>query len=634
MFDMLYRHHPVSPCGNKVPQGRMRGSQSRAYPRLPILLLLTLLLSSFYTYADEPAHTPQIYLTKYLTYVHWVEHLPTTADPEFIQFIEPTTPLTQKLRDKWLYQLAKRQDWQHFHQYYRASDDVGLRCHEQSALYHLGHTQDALQGALPLWLSAQSQPPACTALFDILLKHHLLTQAQIDQRTKLALAKNQATLALYLLKQSGKAREKETEALNEIARNPKRIVFLQPGNLNGDLYLFGLKLMVSRDIKTAINLWRHPQTSRVLDTHQKQQFLAHLALYKAMRNQDDAELWFAQVSPKYCDPTLREWEIRYALMHQHWQKVLQLTAQDTLTQPEPNWQYWHARALDALGRHQEALQHYQILAQKRSYYGFLASIQSHQPLHFEAEPANQDLQSIAVYTPVTDKIAQMYQTQQGWLAARTLNEFSIELPKSEKSALTYWVAEHLHWPGKAVHLSSNDEALFHQLSLRFPLTHRNTIQTYARVYHIPEALVYAMIRQESTFFEDIKSTAGACGLMQILPRTAKSIAKYIKMSYSNDKELFSSTTNIHLGVAYLHMLSRQFQSHPVLMVAAYNAGPKQVQHWLKNHPPKDIDIWIETLPWQETRNYLKNVISFYAVYQYRMHQTPNLDVFLQPFSGK
>lgn len=623
MFDML-------------SERRIRGSQNRANPRFPILLVVLALLLTIppYTYAEEPEHTPQGYLSKYLTYVHWVEHLPTTADPEFIQFIEPTTPLTQKLRDKWLYQLAKHQDWAHFHQYYRASDDPGLRCHEQSALYHLGQTQDALQGALPLWLSAQSQPPACTALFDILLKHHMLTQAQIDQRTKLALAKNQGSLALYLLKQSGKAREKETEALNQIARNPKRIVFLQPGNLNGDLYLYGLKLMVSRDIKVAIGLWRNAQTSRVLNAHQKQQFLAHLALYKAMRNQDDAELWFAQVAPEYCDPTLRDWEIRYALMHQHWQKVLQLTAEDAGTQHEPNWQYWHARALDALGQHQEALEQYQMLAQKRSYYGFLASIQSHQALQFEAEPANQDLQSIAVYTPVTDKIAQMYQTQQGWLAARTLNEFSSELPKSEKSALTYWVAEHLHWPGKAVYLSSSDEALFHQLSLRFPLTHRNVIQTYAKMYHIPEALVYAMIRQESTFFEDITSQAGACGLMQILPRTAKSIAKYIKMSYSNDKELFSSTTNIHLGVAYLNMLGRQFQSHPVLMAAAYNAGPKQVQHWLKNHPPKDIDIWIETLPWQETRNYLKNVISFYAVYQYRMHQTPNPDVFLQPFSGK
>ncbi|PJD90792.1 MAG: lytic murein transglycosylase [Legionella sp.] len=585
-------------------------------------------------HADEPEHTPQTYLTKYLTYVHWVEHLPTTIDPEFIQFIEPTTPLTQKLRNKWLYQLAKQQDWTHFHQYYRPTDDRALQCHEQTALYHLGQTQEALQGALPLWLSAQSQPLSCTTLFGLLLKNHLLTQAHIDQRITLSLAKNQGALALYLLKQSGSAREKEANALNQIAHDPKRIVLLQPGQLSGDLYLYGLKLVVSRNSKAAITLWHHPQTSRLLNGDQKQQFLAYLALYKAMRHQEDAELWFAQVSPKYRDPTLRDWEIRYALMHQKWHKILQLTTDATTNQPEPNWQYWHARALDALGRHQEALQHYQLLAQKRSYYGFLASVRSHQALHFESEPANQDLQSIAVYAPVLDKIAQLYHAKQGWLAARTLNEFSSELPKSEKSALTYWVAAHLHWPGKAIYLSSSDEALFHQLTLRFPLTYRQVIQTYAKAYHMPEALVYAIIRQESTFFEDITSQAGACGLMQILPRTAKIIAKQAKIAYSNDKELFSSTTNIHLGIAYLNMLSQPFHGHPLLMAAAYNAGPKQVQHWLKNHPPKDIDIWIETLPWQETRNYLKNVMAFYAVYQYRMQQTPNLDAFLQPFASK
>ena len=96
--------------------------------------------------------------------------------------------------------------------------------------------------------------------------------------------------------------------------------------------------------------------------------------------------------------------------------------------------------------------------------------------------------------------------------------------------------------------------------------------------------------------------------------------------------IFTSNKNINIGIAYLQQLAKRFSQHPVLMAAAYNAGPRQAYYWLKNHPPKEIDVWIETLPWQETRNYLKNVTAFYVVYQYRLKQKPDMSRFLQPFN--
>ena len=119
--------------------------------------------------------------------------------------------------------------------------------------------------------------------------------------------------------------------------------------------------------------------------------------------------------------------------------------------------------------------------------------------------------------------------------------------------------------------------------------------------------------------------------MQIMPATALTVAKSKKINYLDKKQLFSSQKNIIIGAAYLQQLAKRFDKHPILMAAAYNAGPKQVSYWLKNHPPKDIDIWVETLPWPETRNYLKNIIAFYAVYQYRMQERPDLTVFMKPF---
>lgn len=115
-----------------------------------------------------------------------------------------------------------------------------------------------------------------------------------------------------------------------------------------------------------------------------------------------------------------------------------------------------------------------------------------------------------------------------------------------------------------------------------------------------------------------------------MPDTAKNVARKAQIPYKQRSQLFDENKNINIGVAYLSQLSTKFNDHPVLMAAAYNAGPRRVDYWLKNHHAKDVDIWIETLPWHETRNYLKNVLAFYAVYQYRMNKKPDLEMFFKP----
>ena len=593
-----------------------------------------LLFSLSMTYAAgltaDPSNIPHSYLTKFMTYWQWAQALPTTPDPEFLAFIEPNTPLTQKLRDKWLYQLAKSEDWVNFNHYYRETADRDLRCYAQLALSRTNQSQAALSGTLPLWLDPTINSPPCNTLFNELLNRHAFNQEQIDERVRLALRHNHAGLALSLLQQSGPARAHEARLLIQISQKPKNITRLSPGGLHSDIALYGLKLLVSRHNKAVISVWHEILSKNILDVDQQQQFLAYLALYQAMRNKADAPQWLQQVKPEYTSDALRDWEIRYALAHRQWKNVAQLTSVPQ-RQLEQSWQYWRARALDQLGQHQEATQLYQSLALHRTYYGFLASMRIGQTLHFQEETTALTLALLAPYKPITDLLTDLYTTQKQTLAAtRLLNDFSLELSKAERGALVYWIAEQLQWYGKAAHMSTQDETLYNQLSLRFPLVYRSLIQRFADHYQIEPALIFATIRQESIFSETIRSPAGACGLMQLLPRTAALIAKQEHIPFANTQDLFSSEKNIHIGVAYLQQLKRQFKAHPLLMMAAYNAGPKQVTYWIKHHPPNDIDIWIETLPWQETRNYLKNIISFYVVYRHRMQQTPDLDVFLKP----
>ncbi len=569
------------------------------------------------------------YLDKFIKYNQWNQHLPISPTPEFLAFVDNTTPLSKKLREKWLYELARTKDWATYSRHYQNSPDTNLQCYQQIALYQQGHRQQAIESAQKLWLNGSSLPKACDGLFTQLLKNNELGESLITKRLALALEKHNIPLAIYLLKQYKPARIEEIPILMAIHQNPKHIIQLTPSKLHHAFYLYGLKRMVSISIDQAIPLWQLAKTQQFLSHAEHQAFLAHLALYKAMRNHPDTPHWFAKVEPAFYNDILLGWQIRFALKYRQWPQVEQLINQ-VEDKNNPCWQYWLARSLNAQGEKEKAMDIYRTLAATRNYYGFLASLRLKRNFSFNNERPVENNQILQPYQPFTEQIKALYRSKQTLQASRLLNDFASELPKNDKSALAYWLSRELQWHEKSVYLSNNNE-LNNQLSLRFPLAYQDTIITNAKNYQIPQELIYAIIRQESAFRDDAVSAAGAQGLMQVMPSTALAVSKNKKMAYVDKKQLFSSQKNISIGVAYLQLLAKRFDKHPILMVAAYNAGPKQVSYWLKNHPPKDIDIWIETLPWHETRNYLKNVIAFYAVYQYRMQEKPDLTPFMKEF---
>lgn len=590
---------------------------------------VTIFLLSFCLSTTPWANTPPSYLNKFLRYWEWSQHLPTTPDSDFLEFIEPTTPLTKKLREKWLYQLAYNKDWIKFSQYYRGSNDINLQCYAQTALYFQGKTNEAISNATSIWLTGSSLPKACDVLFAALLKNGELSDELIHQRMVLALQNNNPSLAQYLLKQYKPPRIQEAQLLADISQKPILITKLQPSKLHGEFYVYGLKLIASRNLDKAIALANTASAKKMMNQAQQQSLFADVALYQAIKNLPEAPAWFAKVKPAFYSEVLLDWEIRYALNHRNWPLVIELIKKAHDKQ-NPSYQYWMARAKQALGQTEEAHALYRALASKRNYYGFLACIKLNQKPNFENEPAKPNPSLLLPYQPILTQIEALYRSRQTVQASRLLNDFTSELPKLEKSALAFWIANHLNWHGKSIYLSNNDD-LINQLSLRFPLAHQNSVATYSKNYHIPQEFIYAIIRQESSFQEDVISSAGANGLMQVMPATAHLVAKREHITYSDKTQLLTSQKNIHIGTAYLGQLAQQFHQHPVLMAAAYNAGPRQANYWLKYHTPKDLDIWIETLPWRETRNYLKNIIAFYAVYQYRMQQKLNLDSMMRPF---
>ena len=562
-----------------------------------------------------------------MDYLSYSKALPDTPTPDFLAFIDSNEPLSKKLREKWLYTLAKEKSWTMYHAHYQPSKDISLQCYDVFARYTLGENVTA--SAKTIWLTGKSLPDACTPLFKALIEKNIITNTLILERVALTLEKRNIALAKYLVTQAHLSSPSEKRTLELIQRQPLRIASLSPSKLHSNYYLYGLKKLVASNPKRAISVFETAKTQNMLNDTQKQDFLAHLALYQAIRNKPDASNWFKQLNPESYTESLLAWQIRFAIRNHDWAQVKALIEHSS-EQDEMAWQYWLARAEIALGNKAVGQAIYQNLATKRHYYGFLASTQLHQALSFEAEPESDMDALLAAYEPVMSRIESLYHNHRRLEASRMANDFASELPKVNKSAFIAWLHQKLHWTGKSVYLSG-DEALQHQLSLRFPLAHHQSVTQHAANYHLPKALIYAVIRQESAFRQDVISPVGAHGLMQLMPKTAKHVARQTGIRYTNRHALFIPDKNIQLGTAYLKQLATRFNHNPILMIAAYNAGPHQVNRWIKQHPIEAdaIDIWIETLPFGETRHYLKSVIAFYAVYQYRLEEAPSLNVFMQ-----
>ena len=587
-----------------------------------IILGLCLCLLSSLTFSET-------YLEKFQQYMVWNLNLPKTPTPEFIEFITKTTPLAEKLRNRWLYQLAHNNNWKDFLHYYQPTQDPGLQCYQQLARVNEGQVSIALPEAKALWLQSTSQPVSCNALFTWLLKTEDPNQTLITERIAIALENRNISMATYLLTLYNPAHLIDKNLLLAIHQKPTLIASLTKAPLHNDFYLYGLKQLISSNkMEQAITFWQTPKAHQLLTEKQNQSFLSFLVIYKAMRDSTDTERWFTKIKPKYYTNLLLDWEIRYALKHQQWQTVTHLIPLSQ-QKDEPSMQYWLARALQKQGKSMEAKAIYTTLAKTRHYYGFLASLRLKTKFQFTNEVVVNNSQRLKSYQPITDQIKTLYATHQGLLASHLINDFASELPKEDKSAFVLWVQNELKWHDKAMYLSNADD-LKDQLSLRFPLAHQQDIAENAKHYQIPPELIYAVIRQESGFREDVISPAGAFGLMQIMPATAQKISKQFNINYNNKNQLFGATENIKIGTAYLQQLAKRYH-HPILIAAAYNAGPTQVNFWLKNHSPKPMDIWIDTLPWKETRNYLKNIIAFYAVYQYRMNEKADLGWFMEGF---
>lgn len=569
------------------------------------------------------------YMEKFSQYRYWSTHLPPQYQPQLAQFVNQKGPLAHKLRDRWLLFLGEKQNWSLLAKIYRPTPSIHIQCYAAYAFWHEHQYSKAIQIATPLWLVGHQQPIACDRIFHELNQNSAWRSKYRIKRIQLALDQQNLLLARQLLNRGGNQDKIASQTLAQLHQQPEKFQKIAHGPWSGEESLYALERMIvlNRSLTHIKNFYQKAK----LNHDEKQRFIRMMSLYLAMRNQSETTKWFAQVEPRYYTEQLLEWQMRFGLLHQKW-LLVQTSIQKMKKPYTPEQTYWLARAELHLNKKELALSRLKKLANERSYYGFLASIYLHRAPAFQEKYSCRSHQELKPYTALLEEIRIAYRQQYLGKASQLLNDFILELPKNSQCALVDWVSNTLQWPNQAIYMS-NQPQLFNQISVRFPTQYSQIVNQNAQTNHLPPEFIYSIIRQESAFHPQIVSPVGARGLMQMMPRTAKLISQRYRITYRNEKELFIPQKNIQLGTRYLGDL-HQHLKHPLLVAAAYNAGPGAVQGWVKKYPAPDIITWIDTLPWRETRNYLKNIVAFNAIYQHRLNKPVTLKEVLKPLPGQ
>ncbi len=563
-------------------------------------------------------------LYPYLEFWHINRHLSTVATNKVRTFFDryAELPLSTRLRKRWLNELATQKRWQELREFYHSDMGTEAECYHRRALYNSGEKQRAFDGLKAIWLRGHSQPKACDPLFDSWNKAGKLTPNLVWQRVKLAMKNNQTYLARYLERFLNQEQQTQVQLWRRVHTQPEKHLFdhrlEDDTEVNRSILAHGIRRLARRNASVAASAWDKLVKKYAFDEEAFSLTENYLAVSLARQNAPQAMHWLASLADER-DPAVRTWRVMTAINQELWGDALfWLDQLQPREQRQNRWLYWRARALDKEKKNQQAVMIFSALAQKRSYYGFLAADHLEQTYRFESRPLrySQAETKTLLQLPGMQRAKEFYLIGDALNARREWYALTQQLPP-EKLPKAAQIAHQWGWHDQAIFTLGKARYL-DDLEIRFPLVHRKQVLGFSSQQNIDPAWSYAVIRQESAFASDARSPKGAMGLMQIMPNTGRSIAKDLQTTLTDQRQLLEIDTNIRFGVSYLRKAMNRFNQNTVLATAAYNAGSQRVTSWLPRQGSLSPDIWIENIPYKETRNYLKRVLAYTAIYDKRL----------------
>lgn len=552
------------------------------------------------------------YLTSYQLRLRWFSGNP-AGIKEFLARPDDT-PVIDQLRSDWLKWQAKQEHWNEFAaEYPRLLEaDNEMLCYALQA--RLPDNEDqVLDEARRFWFSGVGQPDSCVTLFTLALARGIITEQDVWQRLRLALELNKLDVVKKLNERLPKERKISVRMLESAAAHPDRYLatvrLQKPTEPERMVALFALLRLAKQLPQLAYARWKKIEDHFTDD--ERYYFYGWLG-YEAARNLDDRALtWFRAAKDAPLNDAQLAWRTRAALRENNWHEVwASITAMSPRQQKEGAWRYWKARAWKVLGRDFEAEALLAEVSREYNFYGQLAMDElgsmppsglmavSYQPTLIEIEA----MQSL----PAMQRTILLYRMG---LREEAAKEWSLAVRKLDDKQLL--VASEIASRNEMYDRSINAAdrtLLLHDFSLRYPAPYRDSLQGRIQENNLDEAWVYGLMRQESRFVTQAKSNVGAAGLMQVMPTTARWIAQRLGMKDYRKKLINQLDTNLRLGTYYMKNVLSTLDNNPVLASAAYNAGPGRARQWLGNNQLEGA-IYVECIPFDETRDYVKKVMS-------------------------
>jgi soluble lytic murein transglycosylase len=529
------------------------------------------------------------------------------------------------LRRAFLRELARRQDWGTFLALYQPGLGDTLACDALQARLAGGGTLDFEHDLAGLW-AKPNLPDACDPVLAAAHEQGLLTDARLWTRIDRAADAGQAGTIANLVAWLPPAERATAQQLLLALRDPAAALAAASdwpdGTRQRQAATLALTRLARREASSADAAWQKLQSRFRFSEAQRNRILQTLALYHATDFDDGALARLIALPAAAQTDGTREWRVRAALAQQDWSAVLAgIDAMPASQRQDGEWQYFRGRALAALGHDDEARQLFEAQADKPTFFGFLSADRLDQPY---------------AICPLT--LADDPQREQALLAnpglLRAFELYAVDLPKLARREWTRALqdadpatqrvaadmANRRGWYDRAVFTMSSGDAL-RLYDLRFPLASQDGLVPQAGQAGIEPAWAYGILRAESAWMSDAQSSADARGLMQLLPTTAALVAKRNGLDWGGGDTLYDPATNIALGTRYLAQMAARFNGSPWLASAAYNAGPNKVDQWLATRGMLAPDLFVATIPYRETREYVARVMAFSVIYDWRLNGT-------------
>lgn len=562
-------------------------------------------------------------LYPYLSYLDYKHHFDSTPESQIFQFIltYPNHTLTPFLIRRYLDYLGKTHQSRLYLKYFkiREQSSIRLKCYYYDAKIRQGQTDSILKEGADFWRSQPYLPKACRSLTHTLRQHKRITGSMVWDRITLNMRKGHIKQAKILSNQLSPQGRKTLNFWIKAYRSPKTVTHKMPSYvpavIRKSIFKQGVRRISYSDAKLALTTLKRRAEQYGLNHLEKQKLSRQISLRFAYKYLPEAQGYLKDLDRAVQSQKVMNWRLQLSIRHSNWVNYLDLyeLLPDKMQQ-QNRWLYWKARSYEALDEYRLAKPIYRRLAKKRNFYGFMSADKLNQPYHFNPAPEKSfDMQKLVKKYPQLKAIKELIAIHWKLSLKREWYHLLQHVDPNDIEAVANYMSD---WQQHHLAIQTIAKAKkWDDLDLRFPTPYKKPVLQAAKKHTVDPAWVYGVMRRESAFSPSISSHAGAVGLMQILPNTARYIGRKIGLKRKQYSHLTNAESNIQLGSAYLNYLEEKYDGNRILATAAYNAGPDRVDSWIPKHTKLSADQWIDTIPFSETRAYVKAVMEYTTIFK-------------------